>query len=410
MDQNKIRNIRIEDFDYPLPQTRIASHPLERRDACKLLRLTPQGEISHHIFSQLPELIPTDALLVCNNTRVINARMRFKKATGATIEIFLLEPYKPAEYNIMFQSHGPVEWECLIGNAKRWKEGNLEMNLSIANESVTLSAEKIGEGRVRLSWTPETPTLASVIEAAGKIPIPPYLNRESQESDTNDYQTVYSKEKGSVAAPTAGLHFTPELISNLKTAGIRIAEVSLHVGAGTFQPVKSEIIGEHPMHTEHFSISRETAEMLSDALLHKRPVIAVGTTSVRTLESLPYIGKAIREDRTPHVDQWEAYSDNNINATDALHEIIVEMDRTKRDILTCSTSIMIAPGFKWKITGGMITNFHQPQSTLLLLVSSFIDKENTDRKTWERIYREALDSGYRFLSYGDACLFWPLSS
>lgn len=416
MDVESIKNIRIKDFDYPLPDERIAKHPLKERDKCKLLVATPDA-CRHHHFSDLPELLPADSLLVCNDTKVINARIKFKKATGSTIEIFLLEPIAPEDYVLMFQTRGKCRWNCLVGNLKRWKSGSLEKTLDISEESVTLRATRYealagNAHEIEFEWDKDV-TFASIVDAAGYIPIPPYLNRDSEQSDSEDYQTVYARERGSVAAPTAGLHFTQQVFDNLRERGIDIEKVTLHVGAGTFQPVKSEQIGEHPMHTETFSVSKNMLMTLSDALKKGRVVTAVGTTSVRTLESLPIIGKQLLAgDESLSVSQWEAYSDNCVQipadkteTAKLIDTIIAYMDKYGIDDITCETSIMIAPGFKWRIVEHMVTNFHQPQSTLLLLVSSFLGKRADGAERWRIYYNEALSNDYRFLSYGDACLF-----
>lgn len=413
-----VKNILISDFDYPLSDDRIAKHPLAQRDSCKLLVAGPGSEISHDLFSSLPSLLPAGSLLVCNDTRVINARIKFRKATGGLIEIFLLEPVAPEDYALMFQSRGCCQWSCLVGNLKRWKSGELSKELEINGKKVILTATR-GEPRpgnahvIEFRWDDPEVTFASVVDAAGYIPIPPYLNRDSEASDSDDYQTVYARFKGSVAAPTAGLHFTPGLFAKLREKNIKTEAVTLHVGAGTFQPVKSETIGEHPMHTEVFSVNRSLVESLIDALQSNRPVTAVGTTSVRTLESLPYLGMRLLRGDRPEVSQWEAYEDSipadpdefKQSTIEALRALTAEMDRLGQDSLTASTSIMIAPGFRWRIVDNIITNFHQPQSTLLLLVSSFLGKEEDGTPRWRHIYEEALASGYRFLSYGDACLF-----
>lgn len=410
-----IKNIRIEDFDYPLPDERIARHPLAQRDACKLLVSRHIDETIHEHFSSLPSLLPENAVLVCNDTRVINARINFQKSTGASIEIFLLEPLSPEDYVMMFQARESVRWSCLIGNLKRWKEGKLEKKLIIDGREVTLHAERF-ESRagnaheVEFSWDNPDITFASIVDAAGYIPIPPYLKRASEASDTNDYQTIYAKFKGSVAAPTAGLHFTPELFDILKSNGISVHPVTLHVGAGTFQPVKSEDIGSHPMHTEVFSVSIDTVEGLINALELNRPIVAVGTTSVRTLESLPYIAEdIISGNPSLNVTQWEAYKNQTEPSKEETHSLLCAirdyMKNQHLTSLTCSTSIMIAPGFKWRLVDYIITNFHQPQSTLLLLVSSFLGKDSEGMERWRKLYEEALRGDYRFLSYGDACLF-----
>lgn len=414
-----IRDIKIADFDYPLPDDRIPRHPLAERDTCKLLVSRPDGSVEHHTFSELPELLPEKTLMVCNDTRVINARIRFEKSTGSKIEVFLLEPIFPEDYVLMFQAVGSCRWGCLVGNLKRWKEGPLVKMLDIDGRKVELRASRIqpldGNGQeILFEWDDSEVTFASVVDAAGYIPIPPYLKRDSEESDSDDYQTVYARVKGSVAAPTAGLHFTPRLFERLRNVGVDIAPLTLHVGAGTFQPVKSETIGEHPMHTEVFSVDRDSLIQIVDAKRHGRKITAVGTTSVRTLESLPYIGAQLSAgDLSLHVGQWMPYTEDDRQAprdvVSDMQHIIRYMDEKGIDTLTASTSIMIAPGFHWRIVDVMVTNFHQPQSTLLLLVSSFLDRNPEEsRLQWRNIYEEALDHAYRFLSYGDACLLFPL--
>lgn len=414
-----IRDIKIADFDYPLPDDRIPRHPLAERDTCKLLVSRPDGSVEHHTFSELPELLPEKTLMVCNDTRVINARIRFEKSTGSKIEVFLLEPIFPEDYVLMFQAVGSCRWGCLVGNLKRWKEGPLVKMLDIDGRKVELRASRIqpldGNGQeILFEWDDPEVTFASVVDAAGYIPIPPYLKRDSEESDSDDYQTVYARVKGSVAAPTAGLHFTPRLFERLRNVGVDIAPLTLHVGAGTFQPVKSETIGEHPMHTEVFSVDRDSLMQIVDAKKHGRKITAVGTTSVRTLESLPYIGAQLSAgDMSLHVGQWMPYTEDDRetprDVVSDLQHIIRYMDENGVDTLTASTSIMIAPGFHWRIVDVMVTNFHQPQSTLLLLVSSFLDRNPEEsRLQWRNIYEEALDHAYRFLSYGDACLLFPL--
>lgn len=402
-------DLRIADFDYELPDSRIARHPQADRAGCRLIGSAPDGTIAHHRFRELPGLLKPGDLLVMNNTRVINARLEFRKATGARIEVFLLEPSAPADYALNFAAKGRCRWKCLVGNRKRWKEGSLEKKPG--EGGAVLRALITGPDEVELSWEPQEASFAEVLEAAGRIPIPPYLNRDSEEADSTDYQTVYSKVKGSVAAPTAGLHFTPGLLDELRSRGVETGELTLHVGAGTFQPVKSERIGDHPMHTETFSVSLELLQALSKALREGRTITAAGTTTVRTLESLPYLSRAVREGRDPHVGQWEAYSGAGIDAAEALDWLENYMKANGLQEIHGSTAIMIAPGFRWKLTGQMITNFHQPQSTLLLLVSSFLEPEGSGAEPqWRRIYREALDGDYRFLSYGDACLLHPRKS
>lgn len=412
MTLEEIRNIRIEDFDYPLPDERIARHPLADRDACKLLVYDGEA-VAHRVFSDLPSLLPQHCMLVMNNTRVINARMEFFRVSGARIEIFLLEPLEPRDYALAFQTKGRCSWQCLVGNLKKWKDECLEKRLIVDGRELTLRAfrKQSLEGNVHeveFVWDDPQITFASVVEAAGNIPIPPYLKRGSELSDVTDYQTVYSRIQGSVAAPTAGLHFTPALLRLIRESGVDTREVTLHVGAGTFQPVKSEEIGEHPMHTEVFEVEKTLVSELRKAIDSGRKVLAVGTTTVRTLESLPLLGlHLLNGDMSMKVGQWEAYGEDFVGSETsvALKALEEYMESEGLDRLTASTAIMIAPGFRWRIVSGLVTNFHQPQSTLLLLVSSLLDGDNLSDPTWRRIYGEALDNGYRFLSYGDACLF-----
>lgn len=413
MTLEEIKNIRIEDFDYPLPDERIARHPLVDRDACKLL-VRDGAEVAHHVFSDLPFLLPSHCMLVMNNTRVINARMEFFRNSGARIEIFLLEPLEPRDYALAFQTKGRCTWQCLVGNLKKWKDDCLEKRLVVNGTELTLRAYRRQslEGNaheVEFAWNDPQVTFASVVEAAGNIPIPPYLKRDSELSDVTDYQTVYSRIQGSVAAPTAGLHFTPDLLQQIRKMGVDTREVTLHVGAGTFQPVKSEEIGAHPMHTEVFEVEKSLVSELREAIDSGRKVIAVGTTTVRTLESLPILGlHLLNGDTSMKVGQWDAYSEDfaGHDTSVALRALEDYMERECIDRLTASTAIMIAPGFRWRIVSGIVTNFHQPQSTLLLLVSSLLDGDNLSDPVWRRIYYEALANDYRFLSYGDACLFF----
>lgn len=426
-----VKDIQIADFDYPLPEERIALHPLSQRDACALLVCNPDGEISDQVFSQLPALLPADGLMICNETRVINARIEFHKATGARIEVFILEPSVPADYAVSFATRRSCIWTCMIGNLKKWKEGPLtrQLHLGGREKPVTLTATLLpplpGESpsasrRVEFSWDDESLTFADIVEAAGYIPIPPYLNRASEASDSHDYQTIYSRVNGSVAAPTAGLHFTPELFGELAQKGIRIDKVTLHVGAGTFQPVKSDSIGQHPMHTETVHVPISVIKDITEALEKGRSIIAVGTTSVRTIESLPYLGLLARtadvsDRKAMHVSQWLAY-DPSLQKEDTvslLRTLITRMEEADLDVLSASTAIMIAPGFRWRIVDTIITNFHQPQSTLLLLVASFLGDRYPLREgaepRWRKLYDHALSSSYRFLSYGDACLLFAPS-
>lgn len=406
------QHIHIDKFDYPLPDGKIAKHPLADRDSCKLLVATGTG-IAHRHFSDLTDILAPGTLLVMNNTRVINARMEFRRASGARIEVFLLEPIAPRDYASAFQQNGECRWQCMVGNLKKWKDEFLTKELHIDGRPVLLRAFR-GEPlagnahAVTFTWDDPDVTFASIVEAAGNIPIPPYLNRDSEESDSTDYQTVYSRISGSVAAPTAGLHFTPGLLDSLRLKGIDTREVTLHVGAGTFQPVKSEEIGGHPMHTEVFEVSLPLVRALRKAMAEGRKVVAVGTTTVRTLESLPILGiRLLKGDTSLKVFQWEAYADDvrSVDTDSALAALEQYIAASGEEAITASTAIMIAPGFGWRIVGGMVTNFHQPQSTLLLLVSSFLDGGDG---YWRCVYDEALSHGYRFLSYGDACYFEPI--
>lgn len=400
------QSINITDFDYPLPDDRIAAHPLQQRDSCKLLYRNAKGEISEHVFTDLPGLLPDDAMLVCNNTRVINARLRFRKgadADGALIEIFCLEPHDPSDYALAFAGHGPCRWLCFVGNSKKWKQGALSMPLTIGDRKVTLTAtriEKIGNASViEFAWDCPDVTLASVIEAAGEIPIPPYLNRSTEDSDKTDYQTVYSRIEGSVAAPTAGLHFTDRVLADISAKGIPARELTLHVGAGTFQPVKEDDVSKHMMHSEFISVPLDLIEELATT---SRRVYAVGTTSVRTLESLYHIGCLMsRGEWTGEVPQWYPYAQDHpaLSASEALLAVASHLKAAGLTRLVASTRIIIAPGYQYRIVSGMVTNFHQPKSTLLLLVSAFIGD------SWRSAYDYAMDRGFRFLSYGDACLF-----
>jgi S-adenosylmethionine:tRNA ribosyltransferase-isomerase len=401
-------HIRISDYSYNLPDERIAKFPMARRDQSKLL-VYRGGEVTDDTFCHLPDYLPEGSLMVFNNTKVIQARLHFFKETGAQIEIFLLEPAIPADYEQMFQTRGRCSWYCLIGNLKKWKEGRLTRELDTEDGRLRITATRGPQHGtshlVTFEWelTP-TPSFAEVIDIIGELPIPPYLNRKSEESDKTTYQTVYSKIKGSVAAPTAGLHFTPEVLNAIDQKGIDREELTLHVGAGTFKPVKSEEIGGHEMHTEYFAVKRQTLEKL---LSHDCHAIAVGTTSVRTLESLYYIGLRLQEnigstEEQLHISQWEPYTTNvAVTVEQAIRNILRWMDNNNTDVLHGSTQIIIAPGYEYKIVNRLVTNFHQPQSTLLLLVSAFVHGD------WRRIYDYALSHDFRFLSYGDSSLLIP---
>lgn len=407
------RHIHISDYNYPLPPERIARYPMAQRDHSKLL-VYDRGQISQHIFKDIAEFLPPDSLLVYNNTKVIQARLHFHKTTGALIEIFCLEPHKPNDYQLIFDQRSECEWQCLIGNKKKWKEGPLSQDLTIGGNPVTLRADRVAETEtatiVRFSWNDQRYSFAEILEAAGELPIPPYLNRDTEESDKETYQTVYSKIDGSVAAPTAGLHFTDDVFRTIDLRHIEREEVTLHVGAGTFKPVKSEEIAGHEMHSEYILVTRHNIERL---IAHQGRCTAVGTTSVRTLESLYYIGVKIMwqpgiSEADLHIDQWMPYDTASLCASistlDALNAILDWMDRTGNRAIHTTTQIIIAPGYQYHIVERIITNFHMPQSTLLLLVSAFIGDD------WKRVYRYALDNGFRFLSYGDSSILIPNTS
>ncbi len=403
------KHIQIKDFNYNLPDERIAKFPLAKRDNSKLL-LYRHGEVTEDVFHNIAQYLPKGALMVFNNTKVIQARLHFRKETGALIEVFLLEPYMPADYEQMFQTTGHCSWLCMIGNLKKWKEGTLKRTFDVKGKEVTLVAERKEDVhksyRVDFSWDASDVSWAELLDAVGELPIPPYLNRETQESDKTTYQTVYSKIKGSVAAPTAGLHFTPEVLADIDRHGIDREELTLHVGAGTFKPVKSEEIQDHEMHTEYICVHRQTLEKL---IRHEAKAIAVGTTSVRTLESLYYIGVKLEKtldlsEEELHVCQWEPYENTvakPITPLKAIENILAYLDKHGLSALHASTQIIIAPGYEYNIVKMLVTNFHQPQSTLLLLVSAFVHGD------WRKIYDYALAHDFRFLSYGDSSLLIP---
>ncbi len=400
-----VKHISIEDYDYPLPADRIAKYPLAERDASKLLVLK-DNEIRESQFKHVGDFLPKNALLVFNETKVIRARLQFHKATGSRIEVFCLEPEQ--DYQMAFSACSPVRWKCLIGNAKRWKEGKLAMPLTVNGEAVTLYAERLMQNdqyaEIEFSWTPETLSFAAVLEAAGEIPLPPYLHRDAEPADRDRYQTVFARYDGSVAAPTAGLHFTQPLIAALHSQGFAFDEVTLHVGAGTFRPVATETIGEHAMHSETIVVRKSLIQNLINQI--GRPIIPVGTTSTRTLESLYWIGVMLKEQgmelRPLHVEQWFPYESHApLTAAEALQNILDYLEIHGLSRLEASTALMIAPSYKMRVITGLITNFHQPKSTLLLLVSALIGER------WKDCYRFALDHGFRFLSYGDSCLFLP---
>lgn len=417
------KHIHISDYNYDLPDSRIAKFPVSPRDTSKLL-VYRHGEISDDIFYNLPKYLPQKSLMVFNNTKVIQARMHFRKETGALIEVFLMEPAAPTDYELMFQTRGECSWLCMVGNLKKWKEGSLVRTFDVAGSTINFKATmrrdiidtKSGGTNywVDFAWDNPQVSFAEILDAVGELPIPPYLNRETQDSDKTTYQTVYSKIKGSVAAPTAGLHFTDKVLAAIDAAGIRREELTLHVGAGTFKPVKSEEIDGHTMHTEYVCVRRDTLQTLLD---YDCCAIAVGTTSVRTLESLYYMGvkleanpDAAEEDL--HVCQWEPYEKadgtpvggnliDGITPQKAISNIIAWLDKNNLKTLHSSTQIIIAPGYEYKIVKVLVTNFHQPQSTLLLLVSAFLKGD------WRNVYDYALSHDFRFLSYGDSSILIP---
>ena len=407
MEKKDTKHIKISEFNYPLPDERIAKFPLSERDQSKLL-VYRRGEVSEDRFTSLPNYLEAGEMMVFNNTKVIQARLHFRKETDALIEVFCLEPIAPNDYVLSFQQTHQCAWLCMIGNLKKWKEGTLKRTIQVKGKDVTLCATR-GECRgtshwVDFSWDDDSLSFADVLEAVGELPIPPYLNRETQESDKRTYQTVYSKIKGSVAAPTAGLHFTEKVLKALDDKGIDREELTLHVGAGTFKPVKSEEIEGHEMHTEYISVNKRTIQKL---IAHGGQTIAVGTTSVRTLESLYYIGILLSQNPEAnqeelHIKQWMPYENTlMLSAVESLQHILDYMDRHSLDALHTSTQIIIAPGYEYKIVKKIVTNFHQPQSTLLLLVSAFVKGD------WRKIYDYALAHDFRFLSYGDSSLLIP---
>ena len=397
------RQIDINDFDYPLPDERIAKFPLAERTSSKLL-IYHNGTIRQSHFRNIAEELPKGTMLVFNNTRVVRARMVMHKASGARIEVFCLEPHDPADYERAFAIKGECSWSCIVGNLKKWKEGEVGIDFDYNGEPHTLRAAIVERGTrehiVRFRWSADC-TFGQLLEALGRIPIPPYLNRDSEEIDNTRYQTVYARFEGSVAAPTAGLHFTPELIASMRDAGYSFEEVTLHVGAGTFLPVKDDNAAEHNMHTEHFSVSLTAVENL---LRNIGRITAVGTTSVRTLESLTALAYRIHRDGTPDIErtvgQWELYDiPAEFTGRDALATLRDYMTANGLAQLKAATQIMITPlGYRFRIVSYIVTNFHQPKSTLLLLVSAYVGDD------WHKIYDYALAHDFRFLSYGDSSL------
>ena len=410
----EVQNITIEDYNYPLPDERIAKYPLSERDASKLLVLK-DNKIQSSYFKNIGDFLPEDSLLIFNETKVVRARLQFTKESGASIEIFCLEPITGnGDYQLAFSSNSPSEWKCLVGNSRRWKNDKLSLDINVrqqdnktTRQQATLYAERVEKNDnysvVRFSWEPSHLSFAEILEAAGEIPLPPYLHREAEASDRERYQTVFAKYEGSVAAPTAGLHFTNELIQNLKDNGISFEEVTLHVGAGTFRPVSSETIGEHEMHSETIAVKKSCIENLIKNC--NKTIIPVGTTSMRTLESIYWIGLMLMEEgleeRRLHLNQWFPYKERESlpSAEESLSTIVKYLETHNLSELHASTALMIAPSCNIKVAKALITNFHQPKSTLLLLVSALIGER------WKDVYQYALDNDFRFLSYGDSCFF-----
>ena len=400
----EIQSIDLKEYEYTLPEERIAKHPLEKRDHSKLLEYK-NGVLHHRHFFDLPTLLDSDTLLVYNNTKVIPARLIFQRQTGARIEVFLLQPVAPSRVmSQIMASKKPVVWETMIGNVKKWKEGEeLQGTVTVANRQVILTARLLNRvlKQVEFSWSDEEIAFVDLVEACGETPLPPYLNRKAEEEDKSRYQTVYSEKEGAVAAPTAGLHFTEEIFSGLRKKGIQEAALTLHVSAGTFQPIKVETVEEHPMHSEQMEIKLETIEKL---LKHEGKIVAVGTTSVRTLESMYWFGVQLLENRGGifQIEKLAPYTRRETLPTrkEALEAIVKEMNAKSVDSLLGTTEIFLFPGYQFQLVDGLITNFHQPGSTLVLLIAALLGKD------WKMVYQEALANNYRFLSYGDSSLLW----
>ncbi len=397
---NYLKNIRMEDYSYELPDERIAKFPLNEREASKLL-VYRNGEIEERRFGEVRELLKPGQTLIFNNTKVIHARIFFHKLTGAVIEVFCLEPYLPEDYAQNFAAKGCCDWICMVGNMKKWKEGVIECRFEYNGSEYILQAgreeQKNGKIIVHFEWNGDL-SFSEVLEVCGRIPIPPYLHRESEASDEIRYQTVYSHEEGSVAAPTAGLHFTRSLLDDLRAKGVNVRELTLHVGAGTFRPVQTETIGGHDMHTEHLIITRDLVECLRNK---SKEIIAVGTTSVRTLESLYWLGvkRIAGYDDFFSLQQWEAYTlPSHYSLHESMDALLLWFDETNEEMLKAATTIIIVPGYRFRVIDAMFTNFHQPQSTLLLLVAAAVGDDR------HKIYDYAMEHGFRFLSYGDSSL------
>jgi len=404
-----VKEISITHFDYDLPEHRIARYPLEQRDASKLLVLR-KNQLSQTVFAQICNHLPANALLVLNETKVVQARLRFHTENGAAVELFVLEPADlTMDFQLAYAQTSPVSWNCLVGNSKRWKQGLLVQSIKIKDQTVELNAERIekkdGFSVIRFSWSEPQFSFAEILDVVGETPLPPYLNRKAEPEDKNRYQTVFARQEGSVAAPTASLHFTDALMADLQKQGVKFEKLILHVGAGTFKPVSAAQIGEHEMHAEQIQVSRQFLQNLLEN--SNRPVIPVGTTAMRTLESLYWFGLMLYEEglakRDFHLDQWFPYRDHPeiLSVEASLGRLIAYLDKNELDSFKATTALMIAPGYEIKMVNGLITNFHQPKSTLLLLVAALIGDK------WKQAYAYALENDFRFLSYGDACLFIP---
>lgn len=404
-----IKKIQIDEYNYTLPEHRIARYPLAQRDASKLL--VAQGNIiSEDRFQKISNYLSPNSLLVLNETKVVQARLHFENANGAAIELFVLEPHEQnLDYQLAYAQSSPVVWNCLVGNSKRWKTGVLTLEIKLKETSIALNAERIekleGHSVVRLSWSKPEFSFAEVLDAAGEIPLPPYLNRKAEPSDKERYQTVFARQDGSVAAPTASLHFTSQLMAAIKADGHDFAKITLHVGAGTFKPVSTSEIGDHQMHAEQFVVHKTILQQLIEA--QNNPLIAVGTTSMRSIESLYWLAVMLAEQgmhlREFHLTQWFPYQEYSQlpDPVSALKKLLSYLELHQLDSIKATTALMIAPGYEFKMVNGLITNFHQPKSTLLLLVSALIGRQ------WKAAYQYALEHDFRFLSYGDSCLFLP---
>ena len=405
----ELPGINIEEFNYDLPRKRIAQFPLEKRDGSKLV-IYRDGEISESTFKHIPELLPENSLMIYNETKVVQARLLFQKETGANIEIFCLEPIEPKrEIQQAFEQHSGVVWKCLVGNSKKWKSDQLNKPFINNGKEAVLSAERIGQhpsySLIRFEWKPEDLTFSDILLQSGIIPLPPYMDRKAVESDKFRYQTVYANSEGSVAAPTAGLHFTDEVFEELKRENISFEEVTLHVGAGTFKPVSTSDVREHEMHTEQIFVRKAVIENILGSL--DKNIIVVGTTTTRTIESLYWFGVKLLVDKSEprfmEIKQWDPYQQKyniGISVKESLEAILSFMQKRNLEVISGKTQLIIVPGYKYKIPTVLITNFHMPQSTLLLLVSAFIGDK------WKDVYDYALNHGFRFLSYGDSCLFF----